>query len=274
MKKIFLPASFIILLLLIASFFDLQIDQILYRPQNIFSKIFSGVGVLPQFVIIIFSPSMALCALFVMRRNLNSLYVISGGVVVAIAALKFPFIFAVTEEFVRLTFLQVIFLYMLCLLCTFFITLPFAKKMPREVLTVAITGALAEFAGAIILAAMKDAWGRRRFFTMDNPALQFTQWYLPQDNAASDDYMSFPSGHSFSGMLAVWFALFPHFIPALKKWTKLILTAAVLFGFATMLSRLMNGKHFLSDVTMGSVLALLSLLLAKLFVDKIFAKKI
>jgi membrane-associated phospholipid phosphatase len=59
-------------------------------------------------------------------------------------------------------------------------------------------------------------------------------------------------------MCAVWFALWPLFIDGLKKYTHLIFAAALLFGFAVMASRIVYGRHFLSDVTVGAALSLAS----------------
>jgi membrane-associated phospholipid phosphatase len=115
----------------------------------------------------------------------------------------------------------------------------------------------------VLLEAAKIGWGRQRFFTMTDSAAQFTPWYVPQGMAASDDFKSFPSGHSFAAMLALWFALLPECVvgpgPTAKTWGRRLALLALTFGACTMLSRLLLGMHFLSDVTCGAALSLLSL---------------
>lgn len=89
---------------------------------------------------------------------------------------------------------------------------------------------------------------------------KFAQNVYPIDVVKSDEFKSFPSGHSFVSMSSV--LLF--YIPLLnekiknKEWIRyLILVICVLYGLLIEFSRVLYGAHYLSDVTIGGLLAII-----------------
>jgi membrane-associated phospholipid phosphatase len=264
-------AVFFAALLVIASFFDLQIAEYIYNPKSEFAKFFATAGMLPQDALLILAPAMILAALFELRRKIKA-------AVMTAAIIAFIFVTAVSLYYnlkglaqgtgISTTILAAVSCFLIFVF--FLAALPFAKKKPKELLITALIGFIAFNAGYLILQTLKTVWGRMRFYKMDDPAVQFTKWYIPQGKAASDAFTSFPSGHSFSGMCAVWFALWYNFIDVLKKYKAVILAAALLFGFTVMLSRMIYGRHFLSDVIVGASLCLASFALVKNLVMRAF----
>ncbi|MDR1362926.1 MAG: phosphatase PAP2 family protein [Spirochaetaceae bacterium] len=275
MKRLIISSSVVTAaLLVIAAFFDLQIDEYIYNPESRFAKIFAFAGMLPQYALMIFPPAMIIAAMFENRRKTKALsWVLAVAALLAVTSLHFYEIANYVRHETGLSNITLI-LTLLCLLeiALFFAALPFAKKNPAGLLVTGLVGFIAFTFGYEILQLLKTYWGRQRFFTMKDAAEQFTQWYIPQGKAASDSFKSFPSGHSFAAMCAVWFALWPLFIDCLKKYTKLIFTLALLFAFTVMVSRMIYGRHFLSDVTAGAALALASFALAKIIICGIFKK--
>lgn len=78
-------------------------------------------------------------------------------------------------------------------------------------------------------------------------------------SAVSDDFSSFPSGHSSYAMLAVF--LFPAlgcYLPRLKSHRTLLASLGFLWWALTALSRLTVGAHFLTDVCIGGLVTLFS----------------
>jgi membrane-associated phospholipid phosphatase len=77
-------------------------------------------------------------------------------------------------------------------------------------------------------------------------------------------------------MLAVWFSFLPACIAGASvkaaKWAKIIFKAAILFGVAVMFSRLILGKHFLSDVACGAALSLAMIAIFKTLVESNYGK--
>ncbi|GMO47124.1 MAG: phosphatase PAP2 family protein [Termitinemataceae bacterium] len=265
-------------LMLAAVFFDLALDKYLYSPQNLFAKIFASLALVPQCVLTILCPGMTAAALFVMRKNIKPVYSL------ALIVLALVFVYPNTKyldreicEKMGLPIYAAPFLIIALMALCFFIALVFAKRNPQEMLKVALIGLCAIFFGEFILNTIKINWGRQRFFTMTDPDLQFTVWWAAQGRAASDNYKSFPSGHAFSSMLAIWFALFPCFLFTKEtthkmKCTLIIFSLALIFSLCSMLSRLILGKHFLSDVTAGAFLSLFSVCIFTIFIDWIFKR--
>jgi membrane-associated phospholipid phosphatase len=269
MKKtvlFFLAAA--IILLAAGTFFDLPLDEKLYDPESGFAEFFATAGMFPQTILTIIAPAMILAALYVRRKNLPLVSFI------VIAALLICFESYFSHDTIKYVLEKPFGYYgAIAVLCAmigafFFAALPFARKKPREMFFVALAGIAAMCAGYIVLHYAKLYWGRHRFYKMDNPALQFTPWYLPQGKGDGNDFQSFPSGHSFAAMLAVWFSLWPRFIDPLKRFTKALFAITILFGLATMFSRIVYGRHFLSDVTMGASLSLGAMMLALFLFDK------
>jgi len=101
---------------------------------------------------------------------------------------------------------------------------------------------------------IKWLWGRWRFKAMTPDLSRFTPWYLPRPFARGDAQMSFLSGHSSDAAVLVWLLLLPEFlpIPARLKWVP----RAVAYGWTalTMISRVVLGMHFGSDVVCGAAL--------------------
>ena len=72
-----------------------------------------------------------------------------------------------------------------------------------------------------------------------------------------EDFKSFPSGHSGTGMImAMFLAYAPVFFNKLKGKETLLFYIGVAFGFLMMFSRMLVGAHFLTDTCMGSLIVM------------------
>ena len=72
-----------------------------------------------------------------------------------------------------------------------------------------------------------------------------------------EDFKSFPSGHSGTGMImAMFLAYAPVFFHKLKGKETLMFYIGVAFGFLMMFSRMLVGAHFLTDTCMGSLIVM------------------
>lgn len=97
----------------------------------------------------------------------------------------------------------------------------------------------------------------KNWFDFEN---KFAQSVYPIDIVKSDEFKSFPLGDSFVSMYSV--LLF--YIPLLndkfrnKEWIRyLILIICILYGLMIEFSRILYGAHYLSDVTIGGLLAII-----------------
>lgn len=72
-----------------------------------------------------------------------------------------------------------------------------------------------------------------------------------------EEFKSFPSGHSGTGMIMAMFLPYAaFFFPKLKGKETLLFYIGVAFGFLMMLSRMLVGAHYLTDTCMGSLIVM------------------
>lgn len=134
-------------------------------------------------------------------------------------------------------------------------------KYQQTLRQVAKIGLLLGILAMFVINGVKFAWGRERMRHMSDPLTQFTPWYLPQGLASGNEFMSFPSGHSANGAVILWITLLPLFIDGLKKAPLEIF--AWVWTILTMVSRIVVGAHFASDVTMGMAITFVMFLVLK-----------
>lgn len=92
-------------------------------------------------------------------------------------------------------------------------------------------------------------------------------------SATSDDFASFPSGHSAYSMFALF--LFPalaDFSLKLEKYKPLLACLGFVWWALTALSRITVGAHFLSDVCIGALITVFSYLATMLLKSKLKSK--
>ena len=72
-----------------------------------------------------------------------------------------------------------------------------------------------------------------------------------------EEFKSFPSGHSGTGMIMAMFLPFAaYFFPKLKGKENLLFYIGAVWGFIMMFSRMLVGAHYLTDTCMGSLIVM------------------
>lgn len=106
---------------------------------------------------------------------------------------------------------------------------------------------------------------RYRLIAKGYEGITFHRWYDPVKNKAEliakyginkDDFKSFPSGHTSNSIMNL--TLFPAMgliYPKLKEKSMFLLVLGICVGIAVLLSRMVLGAHFLSDVSCGGFTA-------------------
>ncbi len=118
---------------------------------------------------------------------------------------------------------------------------------------------------------LKMIWGRPRMRLLAQGEGQFAFWVIPQPFAKNNEYMSFPSGHSANSACILWITLLPTFVKGLQgKGAKAALNMfAVAWLVLVMVSRVVMGAHFASDVLFGAGITVLSFtLLSRRFIGR------
>ncbi|MGX4594255.1 phosphatase PAP2 family protein [Leuconostoc sp. JNUCC 76] len=138
-------------------------------------------------------------------------------------------------------------------------------------LNAALIGIAVVFIAQTTIGEMKTLWGRFRPYEMTTVSgktmSEFTPWYHLNGVTGHN---SFPSGHTMSGWLFLYLTFFvPRGNISLQKKMTIF---GIAMGILTGLSRVRIGAHWLSDVTVsslivGSIIFLASRLLAAHFVE-------
>ncbi|MDR1742086.1 MAG: phosphatase PAP2 family protein [Synergistaceae bacterium] len=245
-------------LLAVGTFFDLPIDEALYDPQSAFGNFFAAAGMVPLWTLLPFATGFLWGTLYAQMSRLKWAWL---AALVALAlygtyvlgwALKG---FVGSRHLYGVPWPALVVLTLVLFAAAVPAGVYLSRRHPDEALVTAVAGVVAIAGGRYILDHIKVIWGRQRFFTMTDPAVQFTPWYQPAPvRAASDSFMSFPSGHSLGAWSTLWLAMFPPLLDAKRAWTQAVAAAAAVFAAALMVSRMVLGMHFLSDVTVGAVI--------------------
>lgn len=131
----------------------------------------------------------------------------------------------------------------------------------RYLITAALVGIAVVFIAQTTIGEMKSLWGRFRPYEMTtvagNTMSEFTPWYHLN---GINGHNSFPSGHTMSGWLFLYLVFFvPRGnISAQKKMT----IFGIAMGILNAMSRVRIGAHWLSDVTVSSIIVGLIIFMA------------
>lgn len=110
---------------------------------------------------------------------------------------------------------------------------------------------------------LKIVWGRPRYRLVVLDLANFVAWFRPIGQGWMDDFKSFPSGHTAVAAVALWLTCIPTPL-FLHSWHAYFLKTSVIIWIGlVMVSRIILGDHYLSDVWMGLSIPLSFLLFYK-----------
>lgn len=125
---------------------------------------------------------------------------------------------------------------------------------------------------------IKAIFHRPRFRSLGAEGIDFYPWWIPCKNykdyialgVGEEEFKSFPSGHA--GTAAV-FMMGTLFLPYISEKFEKISFISYFVGLAWLLlvafARMRVGAHFLSDVSMGAILSIVVLFIAKIVIDNV-----
>lgn len=290
-KKVILSFSVIILcLLIIASLFDQQISISFANQNSLFGTIFQIFGMFPQQLVLFLSMEILGICVFLQYQNnfIRYLFLVFG------LAFGFWAISIMVGDWMHYSnsALNNIrnglpfgaanndggssehYSYMLARIITFIIWTIGTGSVYRwisrkdysvrqELIKVAISGVAFYFVSSMLIENMKLHWGRFRPYEIARAieGAHFTHWW---NMNGINGHKSFPSGHTLSGMSAVFLTFFCNRNNIKKQ--KIITYITIFYGLIMGISRVRIGAHFLSDVTISAVLTF--------FIALFFAKSV
>lgn len=268
-----------VLSLLVATFFDKNVTQAVMNQNSIFGNIFQNYA--DQGAQVVTFTAAEVIAWFIWRRvnDVVLKYIMTAGMIV----LAFNQMLSLLQDALSYTFSMLnniqkgvpmgianntaavqnypeTLRWGLAIVFTFILSLLFANWLNKKsdedmnyLIVVAVVGIATVFIAQTMIGEMKTLWGRFRPYEMTTVSghafSEFTPWYHMN---GANGHNSFPSGHTMSGWLFLYLALFvPRTnISAQKQMTIFGITMGILTG----LSRVRIGAHWLSDVTVSSIL--------------------
>lgn len=251
--------------LIAAAFCDLQLDQTLNNPEDIFSIWFKNTGEIPSRLI---CPLGGTILFYTYRSKIEQI----AGFIIAMGGSAYLGYYIGKHFFAEDNRMIFSIIYgigfgIICLTIGNFINIP--KEYKNTLRIFAIIGIIVMFAQLAVIEGMKYLWGRVRFRDLlsDGSFDAFTPWY--HINGINGN-KSFPSGHTAGAGMSYLMMLFPY---ASKKWNKksqLCFWIPCVYTSIVAFTRLVMGAHYLSDVVMGGIVSFTIVLIAvKIYETKI-----
>ena len=255
--------------LLLGSFFDLPLSRAVYRERAPLGFILEAVCFLP-----LYAP-LALAALAgaaqAGRKSVRALLLLFGCA--ALFGMTYSVFHYLGKRGIRSAAAVQI---AACLLCalggalpTFFALRRATADTRRALVRLSLLGILYLVWELALVQSLKAIAGRPRFEDLLAGRGAFAPWYAFSRQGGS----SFPSGHT-AAACGVWLLLLlPEFFPWLQKRRTACGIASTLYVCLAGFSRIVVGKHFLSDVAAGMLLMLLGFALLCLVAQRLLPRE-
>ncbi len=251
-----------LVLLGIATAYDLKISLSVADGQSVYGKVLEVVGELPA--ILFTSFNFALMSVYFVKRSAASKKLVILAILTLIGCVgtagfaaggvgDYLVDYGIFQESATLNIIAVALGSIVAAL--FFL---FAARLSEETLhalfDTACRCAYVGIAVFVIIWVLKLCWGRVRFRQLDGDLSLFTPWYLPQ---GFNGFFSFPSGHTANAAAIYAISYYFRFLPEKYRRMQPLFKAALLIWIAvTAFSRVRIGAHYLSDVLFGAVISL------------------
>lgn len=276
-KGLLIALGAAVILMIVGSFLDYPISMALYNESNPFGIFLAAYGEYPAMLGLLAAGVLLIAGHNPGKKLVGVLQCIGGGILAVLGALA---VSALPTNYLTWPFGVVAVIGLACCAAVIWWMVHLAKTAPREaVIRVAATLFFVILAEVIVINIVKIPWGRARMRLVANdPRAYFMPWWqtgsqlksaLVSAGVASEEFKSFPSGHTGNAATLILLGLLPQLNSRLEKKKPLLL--GIGFGWAALvaLSRIIMGAHYLTDTTIGfTVTLLVSCLVTKLVYRK------
>lgn len=236
--------------MVVASFFDLKIDIALNDPSNPFAVWLYRTGEFPSRLICPIAG-----AVIFRCTDKKAVAAIGAALCLGGSAYMGYYIgkhFFVEEYRMAFSLLWGIGFGVAALYAVRFVTVP--DEFKRPLFTAAVIGVGVMTAQLLTVDIMKNLWGRVRFRDLlsSGSCDDFTAWFVINGKNGNK---SFPSGHTAGAGMSYLLMLLPFIDKKREKYRAVYFWCPFIYTSAVALTRLVMGAHYLSDVTVGGVIA-------------------
>ena len=280
-KHVFAILFSFILLMLVGTFYDYQISQMLYDPHNPFGIIFSGYGQLPAMLCVCFGASLLMKNAVDYRNKKDILFILT--IIFSITLHLFIFWMLSFDTLTYIDGMPLPASMMIAVLIILFVNI--AVNRGCKVCDKVLVGRIAWFLiltpalSLLIVNVIKIFWGRPRMRMISmTPEASFQPWWIAGSSLKNqllplgvlfDEFKSFPSAHTSCAACAMAVSVLPLLNENFKGNKDILFYCAMLLTFLVGLARIIAGAHFLSDITAGMLVTfLVEYILTKLILEK------
>lgn len=264
-KNYFIVISIFIILIVIASLYDLQIANAINIGNNAFSTIFDAIGRIPATTASMVGASMVMASI-----NKDKSLILAFKIISIVGPCVYSLYHTYETIYESLESLIAVGIVSIFLIFVFIFTYKKLSNYENKKLLFFIGLFLVSIVCGTSLVALifKKIMARPRYnFIIDNPTLvSFKNWWqssrdvkevLVSQGIDSEMFKSLPSGHSVDSWCLTMLWLIPVFFTKKNNQLSLFIVG-VIFGVLVMFSRMLCGAHFLSDVVFGAMITLVT----------------
>ena len=262
---------------IIGSFLDYKIDAALFNENNAFGLIMASFGVYPCYAGLAFIGG-GFLETTLKRKEMHialkivcfALSALAYGMAIYLCGKELPSVNGYdVPQLAWLSYLICAVIFGGVYVLAFFVCKKGDQKQLWNILlvmTVIFVFALLPAGFAIKLVIHRP---RYRFVVREDPSLYKNWWEMfptykeligqtfSGHVVSKEEFKSFPSGHSGTGMIMAMFLPYAAiYFPKLKGKETLLFYIGAAYGFLMMFSRMLVGAHFLTDTCMGSLIVM------------------
>ena len=262
-----LAAAVLLLLLIAGSFADLPISRFLYPGhESSFGQFFAAFGELPAFSLLAGCGVLLITQRGRFREELR-IILLAGGICLTAASI-FLAVHEATDNVPAMPMAVALLVTVFVDTLTAFALLILTRETQTKTLLRFLCTVIFVCVGIMLLInIIKVPWGRvrMRLIVSTGNESYFTNWWqagtalkkrLVADGVSSDEFRSFPSGHTACASCAMLLILLPTLYRRLHDKEPLFMAIGAGWTLLVAFSRLRMGAHFLSDVSVSVLLTI------------------
>ncbi|SCZ77491.1 phosphatase PAP2 family protein [Pseudobutyrivibrio xylanivorans] len=251
--------------MLIFTFYDLPIAKEVYSIDSAYGRFFEIIGLITTPMAGIFFAISNFLTLRVARKRILSI-ILGWLALIVFVGFNLLSVGMLNSRWLGVIFLCDLLFIRFSMLANRYICSHAQVVELRKVMMVGLVATLVAVLGQTII---KYGFNRPRFITLTDPDTQFTYWFVHHPIAHDS---SFPSGHAAQSALSFMLVFLKKFLPKLRtpKWDIALWAVAIFITLSTMISRMLLGVHYATDVWAGCFLTLFTISLTNWYVEKTY----
>lgn len=256
-RNAFIVFGILVALMIVGSFADYPFAKLVYNQQNPFGIAFAAFGEAPAGLGLIISGLLLIIGRNKERKGLAVFQMIAG---ILLLILGCGMVIYLPSNYLENQFLAYGIGVLLAAL-TVFMTVRLSKNTDRVTMIKIVSVIVLVALNVVIVNIIKIPWGRPRMRLIDEDVgAYFTNWWVAGSavktklaalNIASDEFKSFPSGHTANAAMAMLLPLLALMSDKLRGKECLLFIIGAVWGLLVALSRTIMGAHFITDTTVG-----------------------